>query len=95
MPKKTDQFIEPIEASFDDVAKSVLNHSLGAITNQNKNKVLHLHDHLQQVAAKVGIPVDIYEKEIPWTSLGVDKAGNTTSLVMESNIIKDLSLIHI
>src|SRR5690348_14947678 len=49
----------------------------------------HLHDHLYQLDAKVGIPIRWYEEAIKWRALGVDKSGNTTALFLESTILKD------
>lgn len=59
--------------------------------SENQKRILHLHDHLQQVAAKVGIPKLVYEKSIPWADLGINKPGNTTSLLMDSDIVKDMN----
>lgn len=54
-----------------------------------QDKIWHLHDHEQKVMAKVGKPISIYEKSLPWNDLGVDKAGNTMALLMDSSIQKD------
>ncbi len=61
-----------------------------SIKDTGKN-VLHLHDHQQMLAAKVGIPQKIYEEKVKWTDLGVDRSGSTTCLLMDSNIVKDLN----
>lgn len=55
--------------------------------SENKN-ILHLHDHLFQVTAKVGTPKKVYEQKIKWTELGVTKAGYTVALLMDSEIKK-------
>jgi len=71
--------------SHDDV------HLNGVFTksiNERQNKIWHLHDHLHQVTAKVGTPTDIYEKEVAWLDLGVQKSGNTMALFMDSEISK-------
>ena len=59
--------------------------------NENKSNIMHLHDHLQRLSAKVGIPQNVYEKAVPWVELGVNKSGNTTCLLMDSEVIKDLN----
>ena len=72
--------------SHDDV------HSKGVFTKsikERKNQIFHLHDHEFKITAKVGEPKDIYEKEIAWKELGVDKSGTTQALFMDSEIIKD------
>jgi len=57
--------------------------------SEKGNRIWHLHDHQYQIDAKVGRPISIYEKLISWADLGIEKAGDTTALFMESNIIKD------
>jgi hypothetical protein len=51
-------------------------------------KIWHLHDHIYQLTAKVGTPQNVYEKEIKWSDLGINKAGKTVVLMMDSNIEK-------
>lgn len=51
----------------------------------------HLHDHVQQIMAKVGTPTAVYENNIPWQRLGVQKAGTTQALFMDSDISKELN----
>jgi len=59
--------------------------------SERKNKILHLHDHLYQTTAKVGKFEDVYEKEIEWMDLGINKLGRTMALFGDSNIYKDLN----
>lgn len=54
-------------------------------------KIPHLHDHIFQLTARVGLPISLSEKSISWAELGVDKPGNTMSLFMESDIKKSLN----
>lgn len=54
---------------------------------ENKN-IMHLHDHIYQLTAKVGSPIKIYELNYSWSALGIDKAGYTTCLMMDSEIKK-------
>jgi hypothetical protein len=56
--------------------------------SENGSKVLHLHDHVQQLIAKVGRPKRVYEQSIKWADLNVDKPGNTVALLMDSEILK-------
>ena len=53
------------------------------------NKIFHLADHEYKVTAKVGKPMDIYEKQVSWKELGIDKSGFTTALMMKSEIKKE------
>ena len=56
---------------------------------ENQNTIVHLHDHIHEITAKVGEITNVEEKQIAWKDLGIDIEGNTTSLVIESDIIKD------
>ena len=53
---------------------------------ENKENILHLHDHVHQLSAKVGTPLDTYEKEVSWSEVGLNKSGTTTALLMDSKI---------
>lgn len=71
--------------SHDDVhAKGCFSKSL----KERQNKIFHLHDHKFERTAKVGNPISIYEKEVQWKDLGVNKMGETEALHMDSEIIK-------
>lgn len=72
--------------SHDDV------HAKGVFTKtikERKNNIFHLHDHEFKITSKVGEPMDIYEKEINWRELGVNKDGTTQALFMETKILKE------
>lgn len=56
---------------------------------ESKGSIFHLHDHLFQTTAKVGKPIQIYEREIAWRDLGLMKDGKTTSLFMDSEILRN------
>lgn len=58
---------------------------------ESQGSIFHLHDHLFQVAAKVGIPQKIYEQSVPWSSLGVNLMGNTIALLADSAIYKSMN----
>jgi len=58
---------------------------------ERQDKIWHLHDHEQKITSKVGKPTSIYEKQIAWKDLGVDKEGRTICLCMDSNIMKDMN----
>lgn len=75
--------------SHDDV------HAKGCFAKTIKERlksVFHLHDHEFKITSKVGEPTDIYEKDILWRDLGVDKLGETQALFMNTKIIKDYNL---
>lgn len=55
---------------------------------ENSGSILHLHDHVHQLSAKVGTPLDIYEKEVSWKDVGLDREGTTTALLMDTRIEK-------
>jgi hypothetical protein len=54
--------------------------------NERAKKVLHIHDHIHQVTAKVGEFETIKEVEVSWLDLGVAKEGATTVLLGTSKI---------
>ena len=58
---------------------------------QRENKIWHLHDHEYKLTAKVGKPTKVYEKAVLWSDLGVDKTGFTTSLMMDTDIMKSMN----
>ena len=72
--------------SHEDVhAKNVFSKSI----KERKNNIFHLHDHEFKITAKVGDPLDIYESEIKWKDLNVDKEGSTDALFMDTEIFKE------
>ena len=72
--------------SHDDVhAKGVFAKSI----KERQNSIFHLHDHKFEITAKVGEPTKVYEKDLLWSDFGVDKAGSTTALLMDSEILKN------
>lgn len=54
-------------------------------------KAPHLHDHKFELEARVGKPIQFYEKEISWRELGQGKTGKTIALFMESEIKRSLN----
>lgn len=67
-------------------------HSKGVFTKtikERKNNIFHLHDHEFKITSKVGEPIDVYEKEIAWKDLGVEKDGMTQALFMDTKILKE------
>jgi hypothetical protein len=56
--------------------------------SERKDKVRHYHDHLHQLTAKVGTPTDVYEKNVQWKDLGVNKFGYTQALLIDTDIKK-------
>lgn len=72
--------------SHDDVhAKGVFTKSV----KERKNNIFHLHDHEFKLVSKVGEPIDVYEKEISWKDLGINKSGATQALFMDTEIKKE------
>jgi hypothetical protein len=72
--------------SHDDVhAKGVFTKSI----KERKDSIFHLHDHEFKLTAKVGEPKKVYEKELRWSDYGVEKAGMTTALLMDTEILKE------
>lgn len=64
-------------------------HVKGIFTKTNKEnegRIRHTHDHIQQITAKVGNFSSVYEKDVSWKDLGVEKAGNTICLIGDSAI---------
>lgn len=56
---------------------------------ENQGRIFHLHDHIHQITAKVGDVKLIEEVSLPWAYFGINKQGNTTALVMTSEIRKE------
>lgn len=75
--------------SHDDV------HIKGCFTNsivaRGAKRIAHLHDHIYKLEAKVGKFDDVYEHEIAWRDLGVDRNGNTWALLGDSEIKRILN----
>jgi hypothetical protein len=72
--------------SHDDVhIKGIFTKSI----KENSNNIMHLHDHLYQLSAKVGKVINISEQELTLKDLGVNKIGSTTSLILESAVSKE------
>jgi hypothetical protein len=71
--------------SHDDVhAKGCFSKSI----KERGDRVFHLHDHKFERTAKVGNPIRLYEEEIAWKDLGVNKMGTTQALHMDTEIFK-------
>lgn len=72
--------------SHDDV------HAKGCFAKSIKERqksIFHLHDHKFEITAKVGEPINVYEKDLLWSDFGIEKAGNTQALLMDTEILKD------
>jgi hypothetical protein len=54
--------------------------------SERAKKVLHLHDHIHNVIAKVGEFETIKEVTVAWTDLGIAKEGTTKVLLATSKI---------
>jgi len=65
--------------------------TFGKSLKEREGKVWHLHDHEYKLTAKVGTPAKVYEEQVKWTDLNVDKVGSTISLMMDSDIKKSMN----
>jgi hypothetical protein len=74
--------------SHDDVH---VGSTFGKSISERANKVFHLHDHKHEVSAKVGKFSTIYEKELAWRDLGINKDGNTIALMADSEISRKMN----
>jgi hypothetical protein len=66
-------------------------HAKGCFSKSIKENanIFHLHDHEFKITSKVGEPISVYEKEVSWKDLGVDKEGMTQALFMDTEILKE------
>lgn len=62
-----------------------------SIKQRGVSKIQHLHDHVHQLDARVGKFSDVYEKQVPWTLLGVQKEGTTEALLGDTTIKRSLN----
>lgn len=53
------------------------------------DRVRHFHDHEQKISAKVGEIEKVYEQDVKWSDLGVNKKGSTIALMADTNIERD------
>ena len=74
-----------LDSQKDVLAKGVFAKSL----RESGKNAFHLSDHDFKLTARIGDPVKIYEQEIAWKLLGVDKDGTTEALFMDSDIKKE------
>lgn len=63
-----------------------LDNTFSTSIQQKGDRVRHFHDHVQQLSARVGIPIKVYEEKMNWSDLGVNKVGQTMVLLMDSRI---------
>ena len=54
--------------------------------SERARKIPHLHDHKFELEARVGKPIQLFEKEISWRELGQGKTGMTQALFMETEV---------
>lgn len=62
-----------------------------SIKQRGAKRIAHLHDHIHELTAKVGVFNSVEEIEVSWAELGVNKIGTTTALVANSDIKKELN----
>lgn len=71
--------------SHDDVH---LDNTFGVSIKQNQGRIWHLADHEFKLTARVGEFEKVYEKNVSWKDLGVNKIGETMSLFADSAIMQ-------
>lgn len=54
--------------------------------SEKGKEVMHLADHEYKLTAKVGNNLKVYEEEIKWSDVGLDRTGFTTALFMDTEI---------
>lgn len=74
-----------IDSQLDLIVPGAWNKSI----NENKGFIPHLHDHEKTLTAKVGDVTDIYTEQTKLRELGLDKDGETETLIFETDIKKD------
>lgn len=57
-------------------------------TKDRAGRIYHRHDHVPMLTAKVGKFSNVYEQVVNWTDLGVNKMGQTMSLLGDTAIKK-------
>lgn len=55
---------------------------------QRKGLFVHLHDHIQQIEAKVGEVAKVYSKDMSLRDLGLDQNGSTQVLIFETDVMR-------
>lgn len=70
--------------SHDDV--HLENIFANSIKQRGAARINHLHDHVNQLMARIGKFSSVYEKNISWQSLGISKMGDTQALMADSTI---------
>lgn len=69
--------------SHDDVH---LNNIFGVSIKDRAGRIWHRHDHVNQLTAKVGKFINVYEQVVNWSDLGINKMGQTMALLGDSAI---------
>lgn len=69
--------------SHDDVH---VDSTFGQSIKDRNGRIWHRHDHLNQLTAKVGKFSQVYEQVVNWSDVGVNRIGQTTSLLADSAI---------
>lgn len=71
--------------SHDDAHK---NNLFAQSIKDRGGRIWHRHDHVNQLTAKVGKFSNVYEQVLNWTDVGVNRVGQTMSLLADSAIRK-------
>ena len=55
---------------------------------ERKGLLVHLHDHIHSIEAKVGEVADVYLQDINLTDLGINQVGYTQAIIFETDVLK-------
>lgn len=69
-------------------------HIVGIFTKslqENQKNILHLHDHIFELGAKVGVFSKVYEEPVDWVTLGLNRLGQTMCLLGDSQVREALN----
>lgn len=76
--------------SHDDVH---INNLFATSTKEREGRIWHRHDHVPMLTAKVGKFSRVYEQVVNWSDLGINKTGQTMSLLADSAIKKSYNAL--
>lgn len=55
---------------------------------EQQGKMHHVHDHVFEIAAKIGQVRRVYSQDISLTDLGLNKSGKTQCIIWETDVLK-------
>jgi hypothetical protein len=66
----------------------LINDSAKRSIKERKSMIPHLHDHIHEIAAKVGEVTNIYLQEMSLKDLGLNMTGSTQVIIFETDVMK-------